>query len=261
MNKNKIIKLLTINNVEIWRDVIGYEGLYKVSNLGRIKSLNRKISSNKRVKGVIRSQQKNENGYMTIQLHKNNTIKDFKVHRLVAQAFIPNPNNLPQVNHKDENKTNNNLINLEWCTSKYNNSYGTKIERSIAWCRKKVYQYDTNFNLIKIYESITECVRQTGYDRKSIENRCNLDEIKLYKNFIWRYSSITNEDKNIYLPKTESEKKKVYQYDLNLKLVNIYESLSECSKITGFNRGTISKRCNINDNKPYKNFIWRFNKL
>lgn len=101
---------------EIWKDIEGYEG-YQVSNLGRVRSFKHK---NVRILST-----KNRGGYRQVQLCKDSTKKLCYVHRLVAEAFIPNPDDLPQVNHKDENKANNFVNNLEWCTAKYNLSYGT----------------------------------------------------------------------------------------------------------------------------------------
>lgn len=107
---------------ENWKDIQGFEGIYQISDRGRIKSLKR----NKCLKLGP-----NPTGYITVQLHKNGDIKGFSVHRLVAEAFIPNPNNYKEVNHIDEDKTNNCKENLEWCTHQYNNTYGTKIQRGV----------------------------------------------------------------------------------------------------------------------------------
>lgn len=109
---------------EVYKDIEGYEGLYQVSNLGNVKSLNYSKTKKENVlKPGIR------NGYLKVDLCKNKTRKTYSVHRLVAQAFIENPNNLPMINHKDECKTNNVVSNLEWCTQKYNSNYGTRNER------------------------------------------------------------------------------------------------------------------------------------
>ena len=115
---------------EEWRDIKGYEGLYQVSNLGRVKSLSRIDNLGRKKKETILSPGKDKNGYFQIQLYKEKTIKMRKIHRLVAETFIPNPDNLPQVNHKDENKQKNHIGNLEWCDNTYNQNYGTsKIRR------------------------------------------------------------------------------------------------------------------------------------
>ena len=107
--------------IEEWRPIEGSEGLYEVSSYGRVRSLRRNI---------ILSPKKEPMGYLRCNLYLNKNMKTFSIHRLVAQAFIPNPDNLPQVNHKDENKTNNSVENLEWCDAKYNNNYGTARIRS-----------------------------------------------------------------------------------------------------------------------------------
>lgn len=107
---------------EIWKDIEGYEGLYQISNLGRIKSLKR-MMKNRKCEEIIKSPSKSEKGYLRIALCKNGKIKYVSVHRLVANAFIPNLQNKPCVNHKDCDTSNNNVNNLEWCTYKENNSY------------------------------------------------------------------------------------------------------------------------------------------
>ena len=112
---------------EIWRPIEGYEGLYEVSNLGRVRSLDRFYY--RLHKGKVLSPTKDRYGYLTVTLNCNGKSKTIKIHRLVAQAFLPNPDNLPQVNHKDEVKSNNCVDNLEWCSAKYNVNFGTRQER------------------------------------------------------------------------------------------------------------------------------------
>ena len=111
---------------QIWKDIEGYEGLYQVSNTGKVRSLNYKGTGKKKIwKYAITI-----NTYKQIALYKNGEIKYYYIHRLVALAFIPNPNNYPVINHKDENPDNNAVWNLEWCTQEYNINYGN--------CRKKM---------------------------------------------------------------------------------------------------------------------------
>ena len=118
---------------EIWRPVVGYEGLYEVSSYGRVRSMDRYVKySNGRInlhKGRILSPGKDTNGYLQVILTCNGKHKSIKVHRLIVQAFIPNPDNLLEVNHKDEDKTNNSVDNLEWCTRKYNINYGSRKDK------------------------------------------------------------------------------------------------------------------------------------
>lgn len=119
---------------EVWKDIKDYEGIYQVSNLGRIKRLPHRVKN--RFGTCCRKEHyvgyKGTNGYMYVLLHKDNTPSTFLIHRLVAQAFIDNPNNYDCINHKDENPLNNCVNNLEWCDKAYNNNYGTiKQRRSI----------------------------------------------------------------------------------------------------------------------------------
>lgn len=109
---------------ERWKYIEGYENSYQISNLGRVKSF-----KGIRGKEEIILKTKNKKGYSVVGLYKNSKRKEFFVHRLVALAFIPNPNNLPQINHIDENVKNNIACNLEWCSCKYNSNFGTRSER------------------------------------------------------------------------------------------------------------------------------------
>lgn len=131
---------------EIWKDIAGYEGYYQVSNLGRVKSLDRLIAYTNSngvtrqhpVEEKIIAQKTDRKGYPRVSLKKDKERKSCLVHRLVAQAFIENPDNLPFVNHKDENRGNSNATNLEWCTQKYNLNYGNARER-MAEARRNYY--------------------------------------------------------------------------------------------------------------------------
>jgi hypothetical protein len=138
---------------EEWRDVVGYEGLYQVSNLGRVKSLFR---YKKILKQTIRR------GYYQVELFKNMKGKIFPVHRLVAMAFLPNHHCYPCVNHKDEIKTNNNVNNLEWCTYKYNSNYGHCREKIRAKCRFKPIRQIKNGVIIREFPSVLEATNFLG---------------------------------------------------------------------------------------------------
>lgn len=122
--------------MEIWKDVKGFEGYYEVSDLGRVRSVDRVVVDTVRncerlLKGKLLVQRDNGNGYKTVMFCKEHKLYNKYVHILVAEAFIPNTDNLPQVNHKDEDKSNNCVDNLEWCTGKYNSNYGTGQQRSL----------------------------------------------------------------------------------------------------------------------------------
>lgn len=170
--------------IEEWKDIEGYEGKYQVSSLGNIKSLNYNGKKEiKQLKPCIKG-----GNYYGVVLCKNGIKKELQIHRLVAQAFIPNPNNLPEVNHKDENKINNCVDNLEWCTSKYNANYGNRNKKLSLLKNKKVNQYDLQGNFIKQWDSLTEINKQLGFCISSIGKCCN--KIKKHKTaygYKWEY--------------------------------------------------------------------------
>lgn len=168
---------------EIWKDILGCEGLYQVSNFGRVKSF-------KFGKERILKPGTNKYGYLIVILCKNGKVKHFYVHRLVAEAFIPNPHNYPCVNHKDECKTNNNVNNLEWCTYTYNNNYGTKIERisknrDTSKYFKPILQYTLDGVFVREWKSIAEAGRN-GFNQGHITDCCR-GVRKTHKGFIFKY--------------------------------------------------------------------------
>ena len=169
---------------EIWKDITGYEGLYQISSWGRVKSFHRNKEKLLKLNPV-------KDGYLCVYLFKNGKGKQHQVHRLVAQAFIPNPDNLPCVNHKDEVKTNNHVGNLEFCSYQYNNTYGTAIQRRKekrlnGVQSKTVYQYTLDGEFVAEYPSTREVERQLGFYQTAISSVC-LGKGKTYKGYIWRY--------------------------------------------------------------------------
>ena len=172
---------------EEWKEIKGYPN-YMVSNMGNVKSL----GNNKTKKEKILKLSVDKIGYLFVGLCKNGVQKKYFVHRLVAQAFIQNPNNYSQVNHKDENKQNNYAQNLEWCDTKYNSNYGTRLERiaekntNHPSYSKVVFQYDLNGNFIKEWPSTMEVERRLGFANTHI-SACCLGKLKQSYGFIWKY--------------------------------------------------------------------------
>lgn len=171
----------TLNIMELWKDICGYEGLYMISNLGNIKSIK---------KDALLKPIQNNNGYSRVSLYKNGKYKAFSVHRLVAEAFIPNPGALPQVNHKDEDKSNNKVDNLEWCTAKYNSNYGTIKER-----RKK---------------SLIECGYWSGLSKKEYKKMWDSEHPDYYKEYREKHKD--------ELDKKSKEYHKIYNIEKREKL-------------------------------------------
>ena len=178
--------------MEVFRDIEGYEGMYQVSNKGRVKSLNYHRSGEER----ILMPQTTTNGYLKICLRKNGKIKTYNVHRLVAQAFIDNPDNLPQVNHKDEDKTNNNVDNLEWVTAKENCNYGTRNKRMSKTQGIPIDMLNKQGEFIRQFQSGMEAerwLRANGFSKANSGNITNCCKGNpRYTNaygFKWRYSN------------------------------------------------------------------------
>lgn len=191
-----------MEEVEIWKDIEGYEGLYQVSNFGRVKSLPRNTT-----KGGVIKPIKNKDGYLYIVLCQNGKVKTFKTHRLVAITFLNNPNNLPCVNHKNEIKTDNRLENLEFCSYQYNNSYGTKPERISESLkgkhhteeakqkmseahkgkrRKPILQFTLDNVFIREWDSATTASKELKIHRGDITACCK-EKRKSASGFIWKY--------------------------------------------------------------------------
>lgn len=159
---------------EIWKDVSGYEGRYIVSTLGHIKNVKR----NKLLKPTIDSK-----GYSNVKLYMNNIqSKTHKVHRLVASAFLSNPDNKPQINHKDENRTNDRVDNLEWCTNKYNCNYGNHSKH----LSKPILQFDKNGNYIRKWNGASEAGKALNICIQSIQKCCKLKRFSA-GGYVWKY--------------------------------------------------------------------------
>lgn len=178
---------------ELWKDIEGYEGKYQISNMGRLKALAKpskgygyKYAVDRIIKPV-----KCTNGYYEAQLHVNGKTKIFLMHRLVAKHFIPNPDNLPQVNHKDEDISNNRVDNLEWCTPKYNANYGARNEKCREGNRrffKPVYQIDKDCRMvIRWWECTNDAAKKLNICPEQIARVCKGKNITA-GGFIWRYA-------------------------------------------------------------------------
>jgi hypothetical protein len=171
---------------EIWKDIPGWEGFYAASNLGRIKNVRT---------GHIQKLYNHKNGYVYCHLSKNGSTKVLRVHRVIAETFIPNPNNLTQVNHKSEVKTDNSIDNLEWCDAKYNAGFGTRIERIVEkninhpGKSKWVIKLNKDNEILHFYPSTMQAERETGINHSHIMKCClGKKNYKTAGGYIWKYA-------------------------------------------------------------------------
>lgn len=153
---------------EIWKDIEGYEGIYQVSNLGRVKSFDTKDKLGRIRTGRVLKPLKHTLGYLNIGLYKNNTVSKKLIHRLVAQSFIPNPENKPEINHIDEDKTNNNINNLEWSTRKENCNHGTHNERMRKTLSIPILAINLKTGVVEEFYGANECATQLGLNQSHI---------------------------------------------------------------------------------------------
>ena len=175
---------------EEWRDVVGYEGLYQVSSEGRVKSLERKVphcSGGERIKKErILKPGVRSKGYLFVVLCAGGKSRMFSVHRLVCQAFHDNPENKLDVNHINENKTDNRACNLEWSTRKENCNHGTRNVRMAIAKSRPIAQYTLNGKLLKVWPSTAEVERRAGFDHSAFSKAANGNR-KTAHGFIWKY--------------------------------------------------------------------------
>ena len=180
---------------ERWKDIEGYEGLYQISDYGRVKSLRRK-------KPIIMRAHEDLKHYLDAPLSVNGIEKNCRLHRLVAKAFIPNPDNLPRINHIDCNKHNNYILNLEWCDNGYNQRHAfahklnTRKKLGESPKAKKVCQLTENGEIIKVWDSIARIELEKGWSSGSICMACNGKYKKAY-GYKWRYYEEVKNDLEI----------------------------------------------------------------
>lgn len=212
--------------IEIWKSLnfMGYPD-YEISTLGRVKSLERTIIRKNGRKNTyperILKPSKNKFGYLVVGLHKDGKLKNFTVHRLVCLAFLENPNNLPQINHKDENKENNHVDNLEFCTAKHNTNYGTRNERA-----------SKNISKVMKGKKHSEETKQKISDSKKGEN-------------------------NPMFGKISPNRKPILQFTKDMVFVREFDSATTASKELKLSQGNITACCKRRQ-KTCSGFIWKY---
>ena len=247
---------------EVWKDVVGYEGLYKISNHGNVYS----NYTNKCLRAGT-----HKDGYKYVNLTKDGEKKYKTIHRLVAEAFIPNPDNLPMVNHRDETPSNNNVDNLEWCDCSYNNTYNNIHIRRASAISKKIYVYNKNGELIDVYKSTRDIAKSLNVAYGNVSTVCN-SNYRTLCGFVISYNELTkqevldifrrnkerkyiNENIGEYIKETKS--KKVNQYDLDGNFICSYPSTQEAARQLHISNSLISRVC-LGKGKQTHGWIFKY---
>lgn len=243
---------------EIWKN-IDPKGIYKISNLGRVRTTIRRGCSVEFMKPST-----NKDGYLIVYLRWDGKTRGFTIHRLVALAFIPNPNNYPEVNHKDEDKTNNCVDNLEWCTHLYNVHYGTGTERRADSSRRDINQYDKQGNFIKCWHGVRKTCNALGLNISNIV-QCCAGNTKTYGGFIWLYADTPSLEENLRA-RVEWLKSKYHsryakgvtitQRDMDGNVVNVFHSMQEALRKTDAQYYAIKCTLKEGESIVHKGYIW-----
>lgn len=255
------IFIMETNQEEIWKDIPGYKGKYQVSNTGKIKTNQEFIKafySKKRMKSNI-LKQSNRLGYMVVSLNDGNKAKQYSVHRIIAFAFIENPENKPFINHKNGNKSDNRLDNLEWVTAKENSIHSVRVLKNNFNKKgsknpqsKTIYQYNKMGGLVRIWGSIREAARN-GYVQSGI-TFCLKEPYRTHKGYLWRYERIENFKIDFKIG-MDRKRKRINKLDKFGNIIKKYNSMVS-AKIDGYNTTNILR--SIKYNKLYKNYYWSY---
>lgn len=196
------------------------------------------------------SQSYDRDGYLQFG-YKGRTLRS---HRFIAELFIPNQDNLPEINHKNEIKDDNRVENLEWCDRKYNNNYGNRKEWMTKTISKKVYQYSLDGTFIREWPSGKEVERQLGYDNGGI-SACCLGKLETSHGYIWRY------DRDDHIEPVDklnnSHSKQVCQYGIDGAFIRKWPSFAEIKRVLGFDVSAVIRCCKGRQSTSY-GFIWRY---
>lgn len=241
---------------EIWKDIKGFEGKYQVSNLGRVRSLDRYVNPLHpylKMGQIIRQRVRGK--YFIVSIsdgHRN--YSHFKVHRLVALHFVEGYKKGLIVNHKDENKLNNRADNLEWCTYQYNLNYSDVI----AWKRKAVYQYDLEGNFIAKHKCCAEVERMMGTYQGAMVHVMYESKRGVWKGYRWSFEPRTKEYWMQHDQKENRRRHAVIQLDPEGNIIQKFMSIKDAVNATGIRSATISSSCRKKSNMQKTGYLWRY---
>lgn len=263
---------------EIWKPVVGYEGLYEVSHMSSVRSLRSNV--------ILKHMEIKSNPlkYEVVALYKNGKYKRFLVHRLVALAFNPNPGNKPFVDHIDGDVHNNRADNLRWCTAKENRNnpitsercakarrgykfsddYKKRMSESLKgkytgskhWLSKKVIQFSKDGEFIKVWDSAKDIERKLGYRGNNICDACNGKYAYAY-GYIWKYYSSNLVGEKVQPPKLKKEKKRVCQLSASGDIIKVFDSVEDARRYMGL-KGPYIGLCCRGKGKSAGGYQWRY---
>lgn len=246
---------------EIWKPAVGYEKYLEVSNKGNARRKTYSfIKRNGRwyhVRACNLKLHSTRSGYLLVNAKGG---KEESIHRLVALTFIPNPNNYPEVNHIDEDKTNNCVENLEWCTHKYNSTYGSrtqKIRETLLkknYCGENVSQYTIEGVFIRTFVSFAEARKETGINNI---HQCANAKSTHAGGYVWIKSGDTFEQWKERTKQIRTKERHILQFDKNGNFINEYRSALEAERKTGTNNSNI-RRCCKGNSKSAGGFLWKY---
>ena len=228
---------------EVWKDIVGFEGLYEISSFGNVRRFDTK---------KLKATPLNQYGYPQVNLYKNGKAYLRRVHRLVAIAFIQNnyPDKHDCINHKDENPSNNHVNNLEWCDREYNNNYGghnTKIAQSRS---KPVLQFNLNGMLLKEWKSATEASKHLGIAQMSISSCClRKPKYNTAGGFLWKFKNDNN-------PIIYKHGKKIIKYSTDGTIIEEYENITTACRKNNLSATSISN-CVHERSKTAGGYKWK----
>lgn len=258
---------------EIWKNVevvrgIDFTGYYEVSCFGNVRSIDRwvylKNGGKKFVCGSDISKQKDKDGYLKVCLCHNGKEITIPIHRLVALSFIPNPSNLPCVNHKDENPSNNRVDNLEWCDYKYNNNYGTRLQKVVSKESIPVVQLSMDGKFIKEWPSMMSIQENENFSESSLAI-CLSKKRYVHGGFIWmkseQYNSMSKDDIRNFVNSINSKRKgkptKIVRINKDTGERTVYNSMLEAANENNCSVSNISK-CAKGKQETCAGFMWKY---